>query len=649
MKDKTRLPYVPTLVRTSVKLLRESEKTMEDVFNILFRHEEYIMVKELVSGKVKETTYGEARKKIDDVATRISSVLGFSGKFVALASENCPEWLWLFWGILKSGNKPYLVNLRQPESMSIQALDTLGVDFVFKTTDNVPSYGGRKVISYGELLKAQPSETVSPFGNEIALTTSGTTLSQKICVYTGTEISEQILNSEEAYFTNKGLGSLDNRHLNMLLFLPLYHIFGLEAAYLWFAFFGITFVFTKSIDPDVMLETIRKCRVTHIFAVPLLWTTIEKQVLGEVSKRDEKTQDKFEKGIKLSLKLQNICPKLGIFAAKKMFREIRDNLFGDTVKFCISGGSYIRPSTIKLINALGYPLHSGYGSTETGITCVNLEKKPSKRIDGTNGKPFGSVDFSVDENGILSISGKTICHKIYECGELLPSDKPYCTGDVVILDKKNNLTVLGRQSDVVIDENGENLNPDLAEIVFELPSAVNFCVLGNEANEKLRLVVQIPENFTEEKAKSLDEEIEEGKKKLTNCYRVHEVRYTRDPLMSNTEIKVSRAALRKKIGAGLITLSETPWGTKRDKIHLTDPDGIHDKIRTAFADALGINEEDISDDDHFLNDLGGTSLDYFSLVATLNDEFNISLPVSDESFRYSVDGFFKIIREKLGK
>ena len=89
--------------------------------------------------------------------------------------------------------------------------------------------------------------------------------------------------------------------VRMLAFLPLYHIFGLEAMYLWFAFVGSGFVFVTDMAPANLLRTVRNNNVTHIFAVPLLWHAVEKNVVHTIAGEDEKLQKKFETAKKISL------------------------------------------------------------------------------------------------------------------------------------------------------------------------------------------------------------------------------------------------------------------------------------------------------------------------------------------------------------
>jgi long-subunit acyl-CoA synthetase (AMP-forming) len=69
------------------------------------------------------------------------------------------------------------------------------------------------------------------------------------------------------------------------------------------------------------------------------------------------------------------------------------------VQFCISGGSYIKASSLRLMNALGYPLHNGYGMSEIGITSVELGRKMQDRLKASIGYPFKSVEYKVDADG----------------------------------------------------------------------------------------------------------------------------------------------------------------------------------------------------------------------------------------------------------
>ena len=209
-------------------------------------------------------------------------------QFIGLAADNGPEWIILFWAILMSGNKPYLINLRFPVPFTSSILKTLNVNYVIEAKQNIDY--GTSIIDFEDLIKENSIYDNFHFANEIAISTSATTLNQKICIYNGLEFSEQVLNTDYVLSKNKLIKTHYKGSLKLLAFLPLYHIFGLSAMYFWFCFFGRTLVFLKDYSSSTILNTIKKHKVTHIFAVPLLWHTIEKNVLKEVNSKDEKTK-----------------------------------------------------------------------------------------------------------------------------------------------------------------------------------------------------------------------------------------------------------------------------------------------------------------------------------------------------------------------
>lgn len=635
-------PIVRFVKQNSAEL-ESGGKTFKDVYRIVFRNEENVMAETSSGLSIVKYTYGEVKERIERIAPAISS--RSSDSYIGLWANNCVEWMILFWAILKSGNKPLLMNLMLPEETTAGIMRTLGVKLVFYV-GKAPDIDAQ-LVSFDELEADSAAETHAPFGNEIALTTSGTTLKQKICIYTGREICEQILNCDRIIEKNPDIKEFYHGRLKMLMFLPLYHIFGLEASYLWFAFGNITFVFLQSMAPDVLLYTIRRHEVTHIFGVPLLWHTIEKTLKRQLASYDDKTVKKLEKGLELSLRIQAISPKLGRKIASRMLKEVRSQLFGDSVLFCISGGSYIRRSALRLINALGYPLYNGYGMSEIGITSVELSRNVRQRLKGSIGKPFESVEYRLDENGILSVRGSSICKRVIIDGEERPPAEWFETGDIMHVEKDGRYYIDGRRSDLVFGDDGENLNPDVAEMGFSLPNAESFTVMGDENNEKLILIVQIPRTLMLVQKERLAEEIRVCNERLPAAYRVRKVYYTYDPLTSGESIKVSRAYVRKGLSSGAIKLFDSIESASHDAGDASEE--IFLAVRKIFASVLDRPESEIDPDAHFMNDLGGSSLDYFTLISEIDKRFGITMKFEEGDFRYTLNDFADKAEEILKK
>lgn len=639
------MAYIKKTVRQNCLKLKASSMTFEDIYNIVFSYKENVLAEYNTSLGPQRVTYKEAQENIESISVAIMKEYG-TGNFIGIYAVNCVEWIELFWAILRSGNKPYLINLRQPVSFSKGILDTLSVKLVL-CKDDCPDFD-RESVSFDALLsksRQYSSEEKTEFANEFALSTSGTTLKEKICIYSGKEVSWQILNVYTMQEENPGLVENYNGKIKMLAFLPLYHIFGLEAMYLWYSFWGSTFVFLNSMNPDNILYTIRRYEVTHIFAVPLLWEAVEKSLLRTISTRDEKTQKKFEKAIETSLKLQNVSSSLGKSFAKLFLKDVRRRLFGDSVRFCISGGSAIKESTLRIINALGYELYNGYGMSEIGITSVELSRKASERIECSIGKPFDSVEYKIGEGNKLFVCGKSICRSVIVDGVEFGTEGFFDTGDVMEVDKRGCYHIRGRLSDVVFGSDGENLNPDLSEEAFNLSEVEALSVLGNEDNTKLVLVVKLPCGFSSSKLQSLKEKITACNATLTSSYQVKEFYYTWDPIMDSMSIKVSRAYLRKAISEGRVVLRSFD-----EKTEVTGSDndaGIRDALCELFCKVLRKSPEEITDTGHFMNDLGGTSLDYFTLISEIDNRFGITIGFESEQFGYCINDFERIIKEMI--
>ena len=54
-----------------------------------------------------------------------------------------------------------------------------------------------------------------------------------------------------------------------------------------------------------------------------------------------------------------------------------------------------------------------------------------------------------------------------------------------------------------------------------------------------------------------------------------------------------------------------------------------DKVKDVIIDKLGVEEESIKSEAHFVNDLGADSLDTVELIMEFEEEFGIEIPDDD--------------------
>jgi len=620
---------IKKIVNTRVNHLTNSNQTFEAIYSGMFLNPEYIFAETNDGYKITKYTFKEVDEKISNLAYSINKKYpDLKNQYIGIMQESTIEWVYIFFSILKSGNKPYLINLRHPKPLINSLLKSLDINYSIGVSDL--GYD-TKFIDLNTLdLVCEPNYRFN-FENEIALSTSATTMKEKIIFYTGEEISAQILNCEGILKQNKQIKKHYHGYLKQLVFLPLYHIFGFMATFMWFSYFGRCQVFLNDYSSDTILNTIKKHEVTHIFAVPLFWNTIERTILSELKNKDEKTQNKFKKGQRFTIKLQKMFPSYGLEKSKKLMKEITNKLFGRSVKFCISGGSYIKDSTLYLINSLGYPLYNGYGMSEIGITSVTLGGI-NDRLKNSIGKRFGSVEYKI-ENNKLFVRGTSISHKMKIDGVIHEFGKEewFDTSDLVH-EIDGYYYIDGREDDLFIGPNGENINPDHLEKLFNLDKANNISVL--DVDNKLSLVIEINDYAPKLIIDELYNKANEINNNLDSSMRVSKIYFTYNPIKNPNAIKVSRQYLKSKIKDNSVKLIEY------NDIDISNNNDVDPKIingvKECIAECLNIDIKDVLDNSDFFFDLNGSSLDYFDLVSRINDKFNIKLQFENDSLHTSI-------------
>jgi acyl carrier protein len=70
-----------------------------------------------------------------------------------------------------------------------------------------------------------------------------------------------------------------------------------------------------------------------------------------------------------------------------------------------------------------------------------------------------------------------------------------------------------------------------------------------------------------------------------------------------------------------------------------------DKIKDVIIDKLGVDEEAITEEAHFVNDLGADSLDTVELIMEFEEEFGIEIPDEEAENITTVTSAIKYIDE----
>ena len=329
---------VKSLIEQRLKQLELKGYTLENYFNII-HSDKNALFSEYKNNKV---TYGECETYSKKMGIYFLDQFANLPKhsFVGLMMENRLEFITCFYGLLMAGYKPMLLNLKLNNDLNNEIIERLNIQYVVCDKE----YGvNAQLINVNNIIYNDIKYRDVDFAweDEMAISTSATSLNIKICVYDGASICEQIKNMDGIYKKHKLIGKKYNGQIKHLAFLPLYHIFGLMAEYFWFTLINSSYVFLEDYSSDTILKTIRDYNVTHIFAVPMLWNAVNKSLRKQLEQMDNKQKNKFINVIEFNNRLQTVFPRFGSFVAKKLLKKVRAKVFGESPTFLVSGGSDI--------------------------------------------------------------------------------------------------------------------------------------------------------------------------------------------------------------------------------------------------------------------------------------------------------------------
>ena len=74
---------------------------------------------------------------------------------------------------------------------------------------------------------------------------------------------------------------------------------------------------------------------------------------------------------------------------------------------------------------------------------------------------------------------------------------------------------------------------------------------------------------------------------------------------------------------------------------------VDERVKKIIAEQLGVEEEEVTLEAHFVEDLGADSLDTVELVMALEEEFEIEIPDEDAEKILTVGKALDYIKEKV--
>ncbi len=382
-------------------------------------------------------------------------------KKIAIFMENSPEWVFAFYGAMRTGaiivpidmlSTPkeiaYILDDCQPEYVftSISKLETLNRAFVLQTncTSEVLTCKDADITAFAEqpiteIVVKDPDDTL------LLIYTSGTTGSPK-----GVMLSyKNVLYNVHAVSQSVPIFTEDR---NVMILLPLHHAFPLMGSLVAPLYVGSTVYIAEVMTADSILQTLNEGKIGLIIGVPRLYDMLAKGVMAQINAK------------KVYKMMYTVLQALGSQTLSKLVFGSVHKKFGGHIDYLVSGGAALSDETARVFKTLGFYVLEGYGMTETA-PMISFTR-PGERKIGVVGKPLPGIEVKIDEAGEICVKGDNVMQGYYHRPEetaAIIRDGWLHTGDRGVLNH-HGLKITGRLKEIIVTPNGKNINPEELEL-----------------------------------------------------------------------------------------------------------------------------------------------------------------------------------------
>ncbi|MEU0029615.1 AMP-binding protein [Streptomyces sp. NPDC006335] len=247
------------------------------------------------------------------------------------------------------------------------------------------------------------------------------------------------------------------------------------------AIFGVQVTVVSDIKE--IAKALPDCRPTIWCAVPRVWNKIKQSVeIGIESEPDAArraaAREALETGFRRTRLLQAGMPvddELAAANAKAdvgVLSALRSRLGLDQVRWAVTGAAPTPPVTLEFFAALGVPICEGWGMSE--LSCFGAVSPPAQARFGTIGTLLPGLEARQAADGELLVRGPSVTRGYRNdpdrTREAFDQDGWFHTGDVIVSDPDDYLTIVDRKKDLIINEGGKNISPVTVETALTTAS-----------------------------------------------------------------------------------------------------------------------------------------------------------------------------------
>ncbi|MBI3461093.1 AMP-binding protein [Candidatus Acetothermia bacterium] len=402
-----------------------------------------------------EISYGELKKKSDQLAASLRARGVKKGQKILIVSRPRSAWIISTLGISKAGGIVIPVDASwQPGEVQrvIQEAEAGGAIVDQNHIEHLKGVTtlkhvfcmdtGKELPALEELLVGEGLQKYDVRSDDLAffMCTSGTTGNAKIVMIAHENMSPNIIVSLDRLLITE-----QDRAVTIA---PWYHIFGLVTVFAML-YRGATMIYTD--DFKNLEKYLRENEATILAAVPKLYHAM-------FNKIENRIQSKA-----ITRLLYQYAPKIVGWQMKK-------RLTNGKLRFFLSGSAPLDVSVEKAFRKMGIGCIEGYGMTECSPVLTFSTHFNEKY--GSVGPAISNVELRIDHPdadgvGEVVARGPNIMRGYYKnpekTNEIIEPSGWLHTGDLGRLDEDGWLYLKGRKKNVIVLESGKNVYPEEVE------------------------------------------------------------------------------------------------------------------------------------------------------------------------------------------
>ena len=531
---------------------------------------------------------------------------------VLIFAENSPEWCFALYGSLRCEALVVPVDVQSTRNEVQYIIDDCTPDIIFTTDNKLDFFSnidckGAKIVTPSCMAIDNSSNVaisnIPVRGQDdtmFIIYTSGTTGNPKgvMLSYKNVMFNIDAVSKSVPIFKEES---------NVMILLPLHHVFPLIGSLVAPLSVGSTVYIAEGMNAEAILKTLNQGRISLIIGVPRLYDMLVKGVMNKIN------------ASVVTRLLYKVVKAIGSDSLSKIVFKSVHTKFGGNIEFLVSGGAALSHETAIILKTLGFYVLEGYGMTEAAPMITFT--RPGKRKIGYTGDPLPMVEVRIAENGEICLRGDNVMQGYYqrkEETEQILKDGWLHTGDIGVLDK-NGLKITGRIKEIIVTSNGKNINPELLEQDF-IKQSQYVEEIGIFLHKDV-LHAAIRPNMSNIRLQSLEnmdalikDEVSKFNSQNTTYKRIKQYH-----IISTEFPKTRLGKLQRYKLPSLIEKTETKISNEKE---LENKSEIYKLLKAFVEEETGYTAHE---HDHFEIDLSMDSLNIVSLLAYIENSFDITL------------------------